>query len=523
MMVSSYFSTLFSRVLRGVLMVVALLLAALPVYASGGKDSPLPVAMHTYGIWNPASNERFDAAVWYPAKSFGRSVQRDGRFVPYGTPRHIAEGFYPVILLSHDTASSRFAHNDLAIALASSGFIVIAPTHTGDNINDCSRIYSAELLLERPRQLLRSLETVLASNEFAPYVDESRIGVLGIGFGAITAAQLAGLEPATHILPQLCSGKAANDLFCTSWSAKQLKATAPAMKQYKTVHGRNAFTPGITTFAPALEAAAPTLPEKNKTNGTATTPVVQEQDNPTLDAIASFFGFTSEEPPPKPEAPPEDSSSPATQAEFVYLLDFQGGDMFGGTNSGAKFVELEAIDTPLMRFIVEKAQPQPAAQVEKSKKHGKQPHLRPANTRAIRAVAFVSPAGGMLFSTLETQSPIPAAIVASARDELYPYGLHGRQYESVFHLLTPPLLLANVDHYSLFAPCTAEMQSSLSGMCGRLVGENREMAQELRDNTIVPFFRKTLGMPLAVPPPSGLVAAPLPKVESPPPPAGQKK
>jgi|GEM_PF-2420180 Predicted dienelactone hydrolase len=500
------FPSLF-RLVRGLAGVALFLLLASTAQASGGKDSPLPVGMHTFGIWNPATEERIDAAVWYPARGPGRTVHRFGWVVPFGSPRPIAEGFYPVILLSHDTASSRFANNDLAIALASSGFIVIAPTHAGDNINDCSRIYSAELLFERPQQLLRTLETVLASNEFAPYVDESRIGLLGVGFGAITVAQLTGMEPATHLLPQICSGPAANDFFCSTWSAEKLKSTAPVMEALKEKYGRNAFTPNIVAFAPQLEPAPPAPAEPEKTREA---PAPPEREHSALETLAAFFGFAHEDPPSpsKPESPPEETPAPAVQAEFVYLLDFQGGDLFGGTNSGARFVELEASDAPLMRFIVEKVQPQPETPVDRGRKFGKQPHLRPASTRSIKAVAFLAPAGGLLFSALETQATVPSVIVAAVHDEFYPYPMHGRQYESIFPQYSAPLLLRNVDHYSLFAPCDAEMQSSPSGMCGRLTGEYRKKTQELRDNLLVPFFRKTLGAPGPVPPPSGLVASP---------------
>ena len=44
------------------------------------------------------------------------------------------EGKHPLILLSHDSAGSRFSLHELASELARNGFVVLAFTHPGDNV-----------------------------------------------------------------------------------------------------------------------------------------------------------------------------------------------------------------------------------------------------------------------------------------------------------------------------------------------------------------------------------------------------
>ena len=237
--------------------------------------STTKAAMLTYGLWDVESKERLDVAVWFPAGVEGRGVKIDGWHVAAQRSSKILPGFYPIILLSHDTASGRFANNDMAIALASKGFIVIAPTHLGDNQNNCDKLYTADLFSSRPRQLLLALETVLGVPELAPYADESRIAVVGVGFGSITALQLVGATPDLQGLENLCAQGQNQDPLCSPWVQKKLHQARKDMQARIAQEGQGAFTPRLDRFAPALgvveipaqphiEAAAPPPPKKER-------------------------------------------------------------------------------------------------------------------------------------------------------------------------------------------------------------------------------------------------------------------
>ncbi len=185
----------------------------------------------TVGIWDPAKGARFDLAVWYPCR--GSSFQVDygdwSFSVARGKPP--VEGLHPLILLSHDSAGSRFSLHQLAGELASNGFVAVAFTHPGDNIDDMRRQFTPDQATIRANQLSQVLEIVLQDPETAPLIDAERIGVLGVGPGGTAAMLLAGarLDPAGW--NGYCAGKLdSDDPYCTPWAKQRLDGsmtTAP--------------------------------------------------------------------------------------------------------------------------------------------------------------------------------------------------------------------------------------------------------------------------------------------------------
>lgn len=243
---SSFF--LFSLILA-----VAVHFSSGPAFSGGSVSDVLPVAMRTFGIWEPSTGERLDFSVWYPGGRGGEDTAtiKEGWIVSAAKRGRIIPGLYPVVLISHDTASSRYANSDLAVSLAAGGFIVIAPAHFGDTQNDSSGIYTAELLRARPRQLLRALETVLESHDFSTYVDESRIGLLGVGFGGITVLQLAGASPDFFPVAEYCSRTEKKDAFCAPWVRGKLASAAEKMN-IMNKEAPSFFCPSLSLYAPKL-------------------------------------------------------------------------------------------------------------------------------------------------------------------------------------------------------------------------------------------------------------------------------
>ena len=50
------------------------------------------------------------------------------------------EGQHPLVVLSHDSAGSRFSLHALASQLARNGFVVVAPTHAHDNVDSLKQV-----------------------------------------------------------------------------------------------------------------------------------------------------------------------------------------------------------------------------------------------------------------------------------------------------------------------------------------------------------------------------------------------
>lgn len=190
-------------------------------------------------------------AVWYPSARRGKvryTVRMGEWFFEAERNARPATGRFPVILLSHGMAGHNLANYDLALALARRGFVVIAPSHYGDNSDNASAIFSAALYYHRPRQLATSLHKVADIPDLRAMMDLGRVGVLGSGSGAITALQLAGADLAPEAAPAFCAKKPANSMFCNDWAvARQARLPAEAA-ELKAKFGPESFRPAPVGF-----------------------------------------------------------------------------------------------------------------------------------------------------------------------------------------------------------------------------------------------------------------------------------
>ena len=488
----------------------------------GPTRNPHHAAMRSFGVWEPETGERFDFSVWYPSSVASSESVNEGWIVDAGKRGRMLPGFHPVILLSHDSASGRFANNDLAAALASGGMVVIVPSHTGDSQNSSDSIYTAGLLRDRPRHLLRALDTVLASPDFAPHVDESRIGLLGVGFGGITVLQLAGALPDFSRLSGYCSGERAadhaGDAFCSPWTRQRLLGLPGQMAALEREGKGETFNPRLDFFSPAL-IPVPVPPEDAQLFAAA---AASAQSDAAwwrrLFGLSGDAGAPAAQPEfPDPANEASDTAASGAQADaaaasasFPLLPDFQGGALFGGTDSGASYVHIALPDSPQFRVTVSEdaagsmASPDPVPEISP-----KRVYRRPATVRSIKGIALLAPAGGMLFSPAELgRIKIPVAIVEAGRDTVYPAQRHARPYRE--HLPSPPrvLPLEGADHFSLFARCSGETMLNLAQACGRLTGKERERLAKERDHFLLSFFQSVLGGAFPSAGPSGYVAAP---------------
>lgn len=194
-----------------------LTLSAVSAFASGSSPKLPNPGFMSVGLWNEESGVRLDIAVWYPTHRAMRDIYLEGWFFQAGKDGTPVPGLYPVILLSHNAASSRLFNHDLAAHLARHGFIVIAPTHPKDNVDDTKEFFHAVNFTNRPKHLVLALEKIGSIPSLAAVMDLGRIGVLGVGSGAATALQLAGASPDLSRLAQYCPPGTSLDPLCSNW------------------------------------------------------------------------------------------------------------------------------------------------------------------------------------------------------------------------------------------------------------------------------------------------------------------
>ncbi len=210
---------------------VCSLLFCSSVWAAEASFSP---AFKTIGYWDEAKQERVDVNVWYPTKSKPSSVTYGPwrlRVVRYGKA---AEGLFPLIVLSHDSAASRFSYHESAALLASLGFVVMAPEHKNDNLQRMAHNFSWTQLQDRMHEVQIVLDMAATHADVRTMVDTQRVGVLGFGTGATTMLLLGGAMLDGEGWDNYCVQVPQSTAYCNAWAqghVQKMLTTLPAFGQ----------------------------------------------------------------------------------------------------------------------------------------------------------------------------------------------------------------------------------------------------------------------------------------------------
>lgn len=184
--------------------VVLLVVVALAVYVVGTAfRSKNPVGFQVVRV--ESQSGPVAVAILYPTTGTPRpttfmgasllSVARDGPV--RGTA-------LPIVVMSHGNNGSALSHVDLAMDLASAGYVVAAPTHAGDNYADQSRQSSPSLFSQRADQMRATVDYLLKHWAGSSHIDRERIGAYGMSAGAFTVLTLVGATPRMASIQEHC-------------------------------------------------------------------------------------------------------------------------------------------------------------------------------------------------------------------------------------------------------------------------------------------------------------------------------
>jgi predicted dienelactone hydrolase len=144
-------------------------------------------------------------ALFYPTAAPDRVIPM-GPWLPIvapGAPPSDAK-LKGLILISHGTGGTELNHHNLGTRLARDGYLVAAVRHAGDNWQDRSLVTSGRYLSERPLQLSRVLDALLASPEWGARIPTERIGAVGHSAGGYSVLALAGAQADPQRSAQHC-------------------------------------------------------------------------------------------------------------------------------------------------------------------------------------------------------------------------------------------------------------------------------------------------------------------------------
>ncbi len=139
--------------------------------------------------------------IWYPTDTPPKPTPV-GPFVQTVAPDGAVRGSrLPLVVISHGTGGKLTGHSNTAYALAASGFVAAAPTHTGDNPRDHSRALD---VADRARQL-RTVIWFMVAHWHPGTVDPARIGAFGFSAGGFTVLVAAGGTPDFRLIGPHCA------------------------------------------------------------------------------------------------------------------------------------------------------------------------------------------------------------------------------------------------------------------------------------------------------------------------------
>lgn len=132
--------------------------------------------------------------LWYPSDTPVASEPNTkfGIAVALNAPMGDSNG--GLIVMSHGYGGWYAGHADTAMALADAGYIVAAPTHTGNTWSDMSSPVS-KWVLDRPAHISRVLDHLLTDESLSTRIKPDHIGVYGFSAGGYTALGLIGGIP----------------------------------------------------------------------------------------------------------------------------------------------------------------------------------------------------------------------------------------------------------------------------------------------------------------------------------------
>jgi predicted dienelactone hydrolase len=142
-------------------------------------------------------NRPVKTEIWYPTYEIDSTFERitDLPFILKPTIRdaNFIQKDFPLVLLSHGTGGNRFSLAWLAIALAEKGYIIAAPDHWGNTLDNKIPEYFVRYW-ERPLDISFLITQILADKSIGYYINKDKIGVAGFSFGGYTSLALAGAD-----------------------------------------------------------------------------------------------------------------------------------------------------------------------------------------------------------------------------------------------------------------------------------------------------------------------------------------
>lgn len=177
-----------------------------------------------HGFAADPDGKPLEIGIWYPSSAAVLPVAMGPTTMSVAVNGAVQGKALPLVLISHGTGGSFLGHFDTATALADAGFVVAAVTHTGDNHADQSRSVD---IMDRPRQISRVINHMLANWDGRAAIDPARVGMFGFSAGGFTTLASIGGVPDFSKIGPVCR-QYPRDFACQLLAKSGSNVTTPA-------------------------------------------------------------------------------------------------------------------------------------------------------------------------------------------------------------------------------------------------------------------------------------------------------
>ncbi len=155
-------------------------------YSAGSK---------TIRIFDEANNINFETWLLYPNTDESQNIKIGPYSINACPDGKIANGKFPLVLLSHGGGGSHLLYRIVAQYLAQNGYIVAMIEHHGNNRNDNSLEGQIKNVTLRTKHIQFVIDTLLTDPDFMAHIDSQHIFMIGHSMGGCTALAIAGAVP----------------------------------------------------------------------------------------------------------------------------------------------------------------------------------------------------------------------------------------------------------------------------------------------------------------------------------------
>ena len=211
--------------------------------AAFAERGPHPVGVVHLDL--PCGSEpgrRLPTDVWYPADAADFESHAEASHAigaPHAArqaPPAAALAGLPLVGFSHGNSGFRQQSTFLTTHLASWGFVVTAPDHSGNTFFEMAQVEDEDQRIRihkdararRPADLAAAIRAVLEGDGPWPEVDPARVGACGHSYGGWTALKMPRQEPRVRAV---CGLAPASEAFVgkKAWAAGELPLPCPSL------------------------------------------------------------------------------------------------------------------------------------------------------------------------------------------------------------------------------------------------------------------------------------------------------